>query len=48
MLVTKPEVGTAAWGLVDEGKQQAKKVSFEVVCVYLSLLYLSSHRQVKD
>lgn len=27
VLCTKPEVGTTAWGLVEEGKKQAKNVS---------------------
>ena len=27
VLVTKPEAGTTAWGLVEEGKEQAKNVS---------------------
>ena len=26
VLVTKPEAGTTAWGLVEEGKAQAKRV----------------------
>ena len=25
--MTKPEAGTTAWGLVEEGKEQAKNVS---------------------
>ena len=27
VLVTKPEVGTTGWGLMEEGKEQAKNVS---------------------
>ena len=40
VLVTKPEVGTKAWGLVEEGKKQAKKVldlpnNVASMCMYI-------------